>query len=60
MQERETVHLAIDLIDSYYLSKSQSLGLKEFKRLFMHPKMVIKHQMTSLFVASKLIEMEAN
>ena len=60
MQERETIHLAIELIDSYYLSKSQSLDLNEFRRLFMHPKMAIEHQVTCLLIASKLLEFDEN
>ena len=43
MQERETIHTAIEIIDRYYLQKSQELDLSDFKKCMMHPKMAILH-----------------
>ena len=60
VQDRETIHLAIELIDRYYLCMSQCLGLAKFRRNFMHPKLAIENQVTCLLIASKYNEMDNN
>ena len=60
MQERETIHTAIELIDRYYLIMSKEVPLKEFRRQFMHPRQAILHQVTCLLIASKLVEIDDN
>ena len=59
-QERETIHLAIELIDRYYMNHSQRLHLSDFRGLFMHPRLAIEYQVTCLLIASKLVEMDDN
>lgn len=60
MQERETIHMAIELLDRFYLHKSQVLDMNTFRRRLMHPKRAIEHQVTCLLIASKLIEIDDN
>ena len=59
-QARETIHIAIEIIDQYYLRMSQSLPIQDFKDNFMHPRQVILHQVTTLLVASKYDEVDDN
>ena len=60
MQARETIHIAIELIDRYYLGKSQTLSLDDYKQQLIGPKQVILHQLVCLMVASKLNECDDN
>jgi hypothetical protein len=60
MQERETIHTAIEVLDRFYLQKSQKLDLATFRKRLMHPKRAIEHQVTCLLIASKLIEIDDN
>ena len=60
MQERETIHTAIEMLDRYYMHMSQVLSLAEFRKQFMHPRIAIQHQVTCLLIASKLIEIDYN
>ena len=60
MQERETIHTAIEMLDRYYLHMSQVLDLKSFRKKFMHPRLAIEHQVTCLLISSKLIEIDDN
>ena len=59
-QARETIHIAIEIIDQYYLRMSQSLPIQNFKDNLMHPRLVILHQVTTLLVASKYDEVDDN
>lgn len=36
-QARETIHIAIEIIDQYYLLESQAMNVKAFKLELMHP-----------------------
>jgi len=60
MQARETIHIAIELIDRYYLENSQKLSLNDYKAGFMHPRKVILHQLVFILIASKLNECDDN
>ena len=42
-QARETIHIAIEMIDQYYLSSSQEMSAKAFKAKLMHAAAVILH-----------------
>ena len=42
-QSRETIHLAVELIDRYYLKMSQNLDINMFKSQFINKKAVILH-----------------
>jgi hypothetical protein len=59
-QARETIHIAIELIDQYYLKMSQILTLAQFKESLIQPAQVILHQATCLLVASKYDEIDDN
>ncbi len=59
-QARETIHIAIEIIDQYYLRMSQNIPIQNFKDNFMHPRLVILHQVTTLLVASKYDEVDDN
>lgn len=59
-QARETIHIAVELIDSYYLARCQALDETVFKREYMDPKVVILHQVTALLIASKYDEIDDN
>ena len=59
-QARETIHIAIEMIDRYYLSMSQELTAKSFKQKLLQPATVILHQVTCLLIASKYDEMDDN
>lgn len=59
-QARETIHIAIEIIDQYYLRMSQITPSDEYKEKFMHPRQVIMHQVTSLLLASKYDEVDDN
>ena len=59
-QARETIHIAIEIIDQYYLRMCQLLPSDNFKEQFMHPRLVILHQVTSLMLASKYDEVDDN
>ena len=41
MQERETIHTAIEMLDRYYMHMSQVLDLSAFRKEFMHPRIAI-------------------
>ena len=59
-QARETIHIAIELIDQYYLKMSQILTAEQFKDSLLPPAQVILHQTTCLLVASKYDEIDDN
>ena len=59
-QRKETIHIAVELIDQYYLVKSQKLTANEFKYQFLDPKKMILHQATSIMIASKYDEIDDN
>ena len=59
-QARETIHIAIEIIDQYYLTVSQEMTEKSFKVQLMHPQAVILHQVTVLMIASKFDEIDDN
>jgi len=59
-QARETIHIAIEMIDQYYLKMSQEMMTKSFKLMLMHPSAVILHQVTVLLIASKFDEVDDN
>jgi len=59
-QARETIHIAIEMVDQYYLAQSQEMTAKAFKVKFMHPAAVILHQVTSLLISSKYDEIDDN
>lgn len=59
-QARETIHIAIEMIDQYYLSISQEMTAKAFKVKLMHPQAVILHQVTVLLISSKFDEIDDN
>lgn len=59
-QARETIHIAIEIIDQYYLRMSQNIPIQNFKDNFMRPRLVILHQVTTLLVASKYDEVDDN
>ena len=59
-QRKETIHIAVELIDQYYLVKSQNLPAFEFKAQFLEPKKMILHQATSIMIASKYDEIDDN
>lgn len=42
-QARETIHIAIEIIDHYYLEMSQQMAVKTFKTKLLHPGAVILH-----------------
>lgn len=42
-QARETIHIAIEIVDHFYLANSQEMTAKAFKIKFMHPAAVILH-----------------
>jgi|FrelakmetLWP11LW_1041352.scaffolds.fasta_scaffold92335_1 hypothetical protein len=42
-QSRETIHIAIEIVDQYYLKLSQEMVLNTFKVKLMHPGAVILH-----------------
>ena len=60
MQARETIHIAVELHDRYYLEKSQKLSLDDFKANFMQANQVIKHQIVFMLLSSKLNECDDN
>ena len=60
MQARETIHIAIELVDRYYLKNSQSMSMSDFKAELMHPRLVILHQVVCVLIASKLNECDDN
>ena len=59
-QARETIHIAIEMIDQFYLASSQEMSAKSFKVKLMHPGAVILHQVTVLLIASKFDEIDDN
>ena len=59
-QARETIHIAIEIIDQYYLRLSQLVDYDCFKDQFMSHKLVILHQVTALMLASKYDEVDDN
>ena len=59
-QARETIHIAIEMIDQYYLASSQEMSAKVFKVKLMHAAAVILHQVTVLLIASKFDEIDDN
>ena len=59
-QARETIHIAIELIDQFYLKKSQMLPADHFNNKYLLPGRVILHQITSLLIASKYDEIDDN
>ena len=59
-QARETIHIAIEIIDQYYLAMSQKMGSDSFRDQFMLPRLVILHQVTALLLASKYDEVDDN
>ena len=59
-QARETIHIAIEMIDQYYLSSSQEMSAKAFKIKLMQAAPVILHQVTVLLIASKFDEIDDN
>lgn len=59
-QARETIHIAIEIVDQYYLKMSQLHPSHVFKEQFMHPRLVLLHQVTSLMLASKYDEVDDN
>ena len=42
-QARETIHIAIEIVDQYFLATSQKMTTKAFKTKLMHPAAVILH-----------------
>ena len=42
-QSRETIHMAIEMIDQYYLSMSHQNSVRQFKSKLMTPGAVILH-----------------
>ena len=59
-QARETIHMAIEMIDQFYLKTSQGMTTRMFKLKLMSPSAVILHQVTVLLVASKHEEIDDN
>ena len=59
-QARETIHLAIEMIDHYYLKMSQELSHRIMKTKLMSAGNVILHQVTVLLMASKHEEIDDN
>lgn len=59
-QARETIHIAIEIIDQFYLRKSQQKTNIDFKDNYMLPRLVLLHQVTSLLIASKYDEVDDN
>ena len=59
-QARETIHIAIEMIDRYYMTQSQEMTSKAYKVKLMHPSAVILHQVTCLLISSKYDEMDDN
>lgn len=59
-QARETIHIAIEMIDQYYLRMSQILRFDQFRSELLQPSAVILHQLTCLLVASKYDEIDDN
>ena len=59
-QRKETVHIAVELIDQYYLAHSQRMTMEKFKGTLLLPKEIILHQVTSVMIASKYDEIDDN
>ena len=59
-QARETIHMAIEMIDQFYLKTSQGMTTRMFKLKLMSPSAVILHQVTVLLIASKHEEIDDN
>ena len=59
-QSRETIHMAIEMIDQYYLRTSQEVSARQLKLKLMQPGTVILHQVTVLLMASKHEEIDDN
>ena len=59
-QARETTHIAIEIIDRFYLHKSQTLPIDEFQEKYMHPRRVILHQVSAILLGSKYDEIDDN
>ena len=59
-QDRETILLAVELIDRYYLQLSRELSLEDFQMKLLNTKLAIEFQITCLLLASKLHEVDDN
>ena len=59
-QAQETIHIAVELIDQFYLKQAQDSTSENFRDAFLLPSRVILHQITCLLIASKYDEIDDN
>ena len=59
-QAQETIHIAVELIDQFYLKQAQDSTSEKFRDAFLLPSRVILHQIACLLIASKYDEIDDN